>query len=269
MRERGPLAESPSSLSLSSGRARATGCRAASAYRGRATPCCQSTATVWGPGRVRSRTDGVAARLRERPQVPAEATWTLRFVFDDDSDGDGDGDGDGDKGYLKRGGGVIEAAATQEQKRRTGDREDKRVPKHYRPRRRGRSARGGGGRGGGGVRLGEAPSFCISKSMFLFYRPSTQENLFIARKKSSEADMRISARRHSRYSAIHTDNSIRVWGGEMSYHHCSSISTAPHTPRRFLRSSFFLISFIFFPFFDVFLPFFSCFSLSFIFPPRA
>ena len=161
---------------------------------------------------------------------------------------------------------MIEAAATQEQKRRTGDREDKRVPKHYRPRRRGRSARGGGGRGGGGVRLGEAPSFCISKSMFLFYRPSTQENPFIARKKSSEADMRISARRHSRYSAIHTDNSIRVWGGEMSYHHCSSISTAPHTPRRFLRSSFFLNFFHLFSFFRCLSPLFFLFFSFFHFP---
>ena len=102
--ERGPLAESPSSLSLSSGRVSATGCRAASAYRGRATPCCQSTATASGLGPVKSRTDGAAVRLRERPQSPAEATWTLRFVFNDDGDvdsgGDGDGDGDGDKGYL-------------------------------------------------------------------------------------------------------------------------------------------------------------------------
>ena len=52
------------------------------------------------------------------------------------------------------------------------------MPEHYRPRRRGRSSRRGrrDGEEEEGVRLEKAPSICISKSMFLFYRPSTQEN---------------------------------------------------------------------------------------------
>ena len=46
--------------------------------------------------------DGAAARPREGPWSLAEATWTLRCVYDDDDDDDG-------KGYLyleqTRGGG--------------------------------------------------------------------------------------------------------------------------------------------------------------------